>query len=190
LNNDTKIITKDWIEKLIGIAALPKIGCVGAKLLYPDDSVQHAGVVMGLGGYAAHSHRRMKDEHSGYFNRPHLIQNVSAVTGACLVIRKEIYLKLGGLDEAFQVAYNDVDFCLRVQSAGYENVYCPEAKLYHFESKSRGDDHGSAEKRKRFEGEKLLLKERWSDVIENDPFYSPHLTRDKEDFTLRDHYGV
>lgn len=188
LNNDTKVITPDWLQKLVGIASQPRSGCVGAKLLYPDSTIQHAGVVLGLGGYAAHSHRCLKENQHGYFNRPHLIQNVSAVTGACLVIKKSIYLEVGGLDENFQVAYNDVDFCLRVKEAGYENVYCAEAKLFHFESKTRGSDHQNVEKISRFESEKRRLKERWGEIIENDPFYSPHLTRGREDFTIRLEY--
>lgn len=188
LNNDTKVITPDWLQKLIGIAAQPKVGCVGAKLLYPDNSIQHAGVVLGLGGYAAHSHRCLKEQHPGYFNRPHLIQTVSAVTGACLAIKKSTYLEMNGLDESFQVAYNDVDFCLRVQAAGYDNVYCAEAKLYHFESKTRGSDQQNAVKRARFEKEKEQLKTRWGKVIEQDPYYSPHLTRGRENFTLRLEY--
>lgn len=185
LNNDTQIISADWLSKMVGLAALPEVGCVGAKLLYPDQTIQHAGVVLGLGGYAAHSHRCMNNTDPGYFNRPHVTQTVSAVTGACLAIKKSLYEFVGGLDVEFTVAYNDVDFCLRVQQAGYDNVYCADAELYHFESKTRGDDQQNVEKAQRFEEEKKRLKERWFTIIEDDPFYSPHLTRDREDFSLK-----
>lgn len=188
LNNDTEVINASWLKELVGLAMQDDVGCVGAKLLYPDNSIQHAGVVMGLGGYAAHSHRCMPKGSNGYFNRPHINQVMSGVTGACLAIRKETYLAVGGLDTDFQVAYNDVDFCLRVKKAGFYNVYCAHATLYHYESKTRGDDGESVEKVKRFDKEKALLLERWGSEIESDPYYSPHLTRDAENFTIRNHY--
>lgn len=184
LNNDTQIISEDWLSRMVGLAVLPEVGCVGAKLLYPDQTIQHAGVVVGLGGYAAHSHRCLSNMEPGYFNRPHVTQAVSAVTGACLAVKKSLYESVGGLDVEYTVAYNDVDFCLRVQEAGYDNVYCAEAELYHFESKTRGDDQQDVKKAQRFEQEKQRLKTRWSAIIDNDPFYSPHLTRDREDFSL------
>lgn len=190
LNNDTEIIASNssWLRELIGLAVIPEVGCVGAKLLYPDDTIQHAGVVIGLGGYAAHSHRCMKDEHYGYFNRPHVTQVVSAVTGACLAIRKSTFIEIGGFDDAFEVAYNDVDLCLRVRKAGFYNVYCPQAKLYHFESKTRGADSNCSVKAARFEKEKKLLNELWGEELINDPYYSPHLTRDAENFSIRNRY--
>jgi len=188
LNNDTEVINDSWLKELVGLAMQPDVGCVGAKLLYPDESIQHAGIVMGLGGYAAHSHRCTPEGSNGYFNRPHINQVMSGVTGACLAIRKETYVAVGGLDECYQVAYNDVDFCLKVKAAGFYNVYCAHAQLYHYESKTRGDDGESAEKVKRFDKEKALLLERWPSEIEHDPYYSPHLTRDAEDFTIRLRY--
>ncbi|GAW95743.1 MULTISPECIES: glycosyltransferase family 2 protein [Colwellia] len=188
LNNDTEVISHDWLLQLVGLAMQPDVGCVGAKLLYPDQSIQHAGIVMGLGGYAAHSHRRTPEGSNGYFNRPHVNQVMSGVTGACLAIRKQTYLAVGGLDTDFQVAYNDVDFCLKVKSSGFYNVYCAGAQLYHFESKTRGDDGESADKVQRFDKEKALLLDRWQAEIEHDPYYSPHLTRDAEDFTIRLRY--
>lgn len=188
LNNDTKILSTDWLKQMVGMALLPDVGCVGAKLLYPDNTIQHAGVVLGLGGYAAHSHRCQSNNSPGYYNRPHINQEVSAVTGACLVIRKSIYTQLSGLNEDFTVAYNDVDFCLRVQAAGYKNLYCAEAVLYHYESKTRGDDNQDKQKALRFEEEKQRLKKRWKLLLDNDPFYSPHLTRDEENFKLRSRY--
>jgi glycosyltransferase involved in cell wall biosynthesis len=188
LNNDTEVINSSWLKELVGLAMQVDVGCVGAKLLYPDQSIQHAGIVMGLGGYAAHSHRCTPEGSHGYFNRPHINQVMSGVTGACLAIRKETYLAVGGLDECYQVAYNDVDFCLKVKAAGFYNVYCAHTELYHYESKTRGDDAETAEKVKRFDKEKALLLDRWSSEIENDPYYSPHLTRDAEDFTIRLRY--
>lgn len=188
LNNDTEVINSLWLKELVGLAMQVDVGCVGAKLLYPDQSIQHAGIVMGLGGYAAHSHRCTPEGSNGYFNRPHINQVMSGVTGACLAIRKETYVAVGGLDECYQVAYNDVDFCLKVKASGLHNVYCAHAELYHYESKTRGDDAENAEKVKRFDKEKALLLERWQPEIDHDPYYSPHLTRDAEDFTLRLRY--
>ncbi|WP_022942139.1 glycosyltransferase family 2 protein [Psychromonas hadalis] len=188
LNNDTEVINASWLKELVGLAMQADVGCVGAKLLYPDQSIQHAGIVMGLGGYAAHSHRRTPEGSNGYFNRPHINQVMSGVTGACLAIRKETYQSVGGLDEKYKVAYNDVDFCLKVKDAGFYNVYCAHAQLYHYESKTRGDDAETAEKVQRFDKEKGFLLERWHAEIEHDPYYSPHLTRDAEDFTIRLRY--
>lgn len=184
LNNDTEVITPQWLTEMVGLAMQPDVGCVGAKLLYADNTIQHAGVILGLGGYAAHSHRCTPNNASGYFHRPNLTQVLSAVTGACLAIKKELYLQMNGLDEAFQIAYNDVDFCLRVQQAGYLNVYCPHAELYHYESKTRGDDNLDPVKAARFDQEKQRLRDRWEAVIENDPYYNPNLTRSAENFAI------
>ena len=183
LNNDIEIIHSDWLKEMVSLAVRPGVGCVGAKLLYPDNTIQHAGVIMGLGGYAAHSHRSAGRDEPGYFGRAQLRQNLSAVTAACLLVRRDVYEEVNGLDEQFQVAYNDVDFCLRVQAAGYKNIYTPFAELYHHESKTRGSD-ASAEKQKRFDKEKALLLSRWFSEIRNDPFYNPNLTRDSEDFAI------
>jgi len=183
LNNDIEIIDQDWLSEMVSIAVRKEVGCVGAKLLYPDGTIQHAGVILGLGGYAAHSHRGLGGDSSGYFCRAQLRQQLSAVTGACLLIRREVYDAVGGLDEAFQVAYNDVDFCLRVQALGYQNIYTPFATLVHHESKTRGEDSG-AEKTKRFDQEKALLLNRWSSLIHTDPFYNINLTRGREDFSI------
>jgi GT2 family glycosyltransferase len=183
LNNDIEIIQSDWLCEMVSLAVKKDIGCVGAKLLYPDGTIQHAGVILGLGGYAAHSHRGLPRDKPGYFCRAQVRQQLSAVTAACLLIKRSIYEEVGGLDEAFQVAYNDVDFCLRVQALGYQNIYTPFAELIHHESKTRGEDTGS-EKIKRFDKEKQLLTQRWSGQLENDPFYSPNLTRANEQFSL------
>ncbi len=183
VNNDVEVITPDWLNELVSLAIKDEIGCVGAKLYYPDGDIQHAGVILGLGGYAAHAHRGLPGDHPGYFNRANARQNLSAVTGACLVVRKSVYQQAGGLEEAFTVAYNDVDFCLKVQAAGYRNVFTPYAELYHFESKTRGFDD-TPEKQARFEREKQLLAQRWQALLDNDPYYSPNLTRSREDFSV------
>jgi GT2 family glycosyltransferase len=183
LNNDIEIINKNWLSEMVSIAIREEVGCVGAKLLYPDGTIQHAGVILGLGGYAAHSHRGVKGTDAGYFCRAQVRQQLSAVTGACLLVRRTIYDLVGGLDEAFKVAYNDVDFCLRVQSLGYQNIYTPFAELIHHESRTRGEDTGT-KKMKRFDKEKKLLSERWSSQLKNDPFYNPNLTRTREDFSI------
>ncbi|WP_444924271.1 glycosyltransferase [Microbulbifer sp. DLAB2-AF] len=184
INNDIEIITPQWIEELVSLAQQPKYGCVGALLYYPDDTVQHGGVILGLGGYAAHSHRGLPRGSQGYFNRLKVRQNLSAVTGACLFVRKEIYEMVGGLDEEFAVAYNDVDFCLKVLESGYLNIFTPFAELYHHESKSRGLED-SNEKVTRFNSEKEKLLEKWGNYILNDPYYNINLTRSKEDFSIR-----
>ena len=183
INNDIEVITPGWIEELASLAQQPENGCVGAMLYYPDDTVQHAGVILGLGGYAAHSHRGLPRGSQGYFNRLKVRQNLSAVTGACLFVRKDTYDQVGGLDEAYTVAYNDVDFCLRVQGAGYLNVFTPFAELYHHESKSRGQED-TPEKIARFDEEKARLAGRWGALLQRDPFYNPNLTHAREDFSL------
>lgn len=184
LNNDTEIITPGWLTELVSHAIRPEVGAVGARLLYPDGSVQHAGVILGLGGGAAHSHRGSPRGSWGHGARLILTQAYSAVTAACLAVRRDLYLSLGGLNEAdFAIAYNDVDFCLRLRAQGYVNVYTPFAELYHYESKTRGvDEHG--EKRIRFAGELERLRDRWPQVIAADPYYNPNLTLDREDFSL------
>jgi GT2 family glycosyltransferase len=183
LNNDIEIITNNWLSEMVSIAIREEVGCVGAKLLYPDGTVQHAGVILGLGGYAAHSHRGLAGNASGYFCRAQIRQQLSAVTGACLVVKRSTYDAVGGLDEAFQVAYNDVDFCLRVQALGFKNIYTPFAELIHHESKTRGEDN-NPEKTKRFEQEKALLLTTWGPALQNDPFYNINLTRSREDFSI------
>jgi GT2 family glycosyltransferase len=183
LNNDIEITQPGWLTEMVSVAIRPDIGCVGAKLLYPDGSIQHAGIILGLGGYAAHSHRGIGGNEAGYFCRAQVRQQLSAVTGACLVVKRSIYEKVDGLDEAFEVAYNDVDFCLRVQALGLQNIYTPFAELIHHESKTRGEDT-SPEKTKRFDKEKQLLVDRWGELLKNDPFYNTNLTRAREDFSI------
>ena len=169
---------------MVSFAAQKDVGCVGAKLYYPNRAIQHAGVVLGIGGVAGHSHKYFPSQEAGYFSRLKLVQNVSAVTGACLVVRKELYFEVGGLEESLTVAFNDVDFCLKVRDAGYRNVWTPYAELYHHESVSRGYEN-SRKRRKRFRGEVAYMQEKWGDALYSDPFYSPHLTLDREDFSIR-----
>ncbi len=166
---------------MVLLSNLGDVGVVGAKLLYPDNRVQHAGVVTGLGGYAGHSHKYYGDNKSGYMFRVGCINNFSAVTGACLMVKRRLYDSLGGLDEDFAVAFNDVDFCLRLQDMGLYNIYTPYARLYHHESLSRGLDK-KGDKLTRFKGEQAKLKERYGERLTHDPCYNPNLTLDSEDF--------
>ncbi len=181
LNNDVEVISPDWLYEMLGLSCQDEVGAVGAKLLYPDGRLQHGGVIVGLGGYAGHSHKYYAADKSGYMFRIGATNNFSAVTGACLMVKRRLYRQLSGLDEQFAVAYNDVDFCLRLQSLGLYNVYTPYAVLYHHESLSRGLDT-KGEKRERFTREQELLYSRYGDSLEKDPFYNPGLTLDSEDF--------
>jgi len=187
LNNDIEIITPSWIEALLEHSQREEVGCVGAKLYYPDGKIQHAGVILGLGGYAAHSHRFSNGSDYGYFNRLHVIQNLSAVTGACLMVKKSIYQEVHGLDEEnFKIAYNDVDFCLKIREKGYLNIFTPYCETYHYESISRGEDSESEEKNARFDEEKAYLKLRHPKILEDgDPYYNLNLSLDFEDFRLK-----
>jgi len=184
INNDIEVIAPEWLSEMVALASQPGVGAVGAKLLYPNDTLQHGGVVLGMGGVAGHSHKHIPQPDYGYFGRTGLISAYSAVTGACLVIRKTIYEKVGGLDEKnLIVAFNDVDFCLRVREAGYRNVWTPYAELYHHESATRGSED-NLEKQARFLSEIKYMQKRWGDFLTNDPAYSPNLTLGHDDFGL------
>ncbi len=184
LNNDLEVISPEWLSEMISIALQPQIGAVGAKLWYPNETLQHGGVILGLGGVAGHLHKNMLRNEYGYFNRAMLTQSLSAVTAACLVIRKSIYEEVGGLDEQnLQVAFNDVDFCLRVRETGYTNIWTPYAELYHHESATRGYEN-TPEKQMRFTKEVQYMKQRWGDLLFNDPAYNPNLTLEREDFSF------
>ena len=187
LNNDVEIIDGDWLEALLEFSQQPGVGAVGGRLLYPDDTLQHAGVILGIGGVAGHSHKYFPANHHGYFCRPHLIQNVSAVTGACLMVKRELYMHSGGLDDRnLKIAFNDIDFCLRLLELGYRNVYTPYCTLYHHESKSRGQED-TDEKRKRFAGEASYMKRRHLKRLSlGDRWYNPNLTLDRENFEVRE----
>jgi GT2 family glycosyltransferase len=185
LNNDLEVENGEWLSEMVALACRPDIACVGCKLLYPDRRIQHAGVYLGLGGIAGHGHRFAARESAGYMNRLHTVQNVSAVTAACLLIRKNVFDQVGGLDEEdLKVNLNDVDLCLRARSAGYLNLWTPFAELIHHESASRGRDYSPA-KARRLSDEANVLAKRWASILFDDPYYSPHLTSDGEDFSVR-----
>lgn len=185
LNNDTQIITPDWMEKLLEEAQKPEVGVVGAKLYYSDDTIQHAGVILGLGGIAGHAHVGNKKEDAGYQNRLIATQEMTAVTAACCIVKKEIFEKVDGFDENLAVAFNDIDFCLKVKQAGYRNIFQAQVCLYHDESKSRGIED-TKEKVARFENEIDLFKQKWSMQIERgDEFYNPNLSLEKVDFRVK-----
>lgn len=182
VNNDIEVISPGWLDEMVALAVLPDVGCVGAKLYYPDRRIQHAGVILGIGGVAGHSHKFFGPEDFGYFGRLTVLQNLSAVTGACLLVRRELYEAVGGLEEEhLPVAFNDVDLCLKVVKAGYRTVWTPYAELYHHESVSRGSDD-SPEKMARMHREIAYMRATWE--LDRDPFYSEHLTRLREDFTI------
>ncbi|MER8443694.1 glycosyltransferase family 2 protein [Mesorhizobium sp. M1066] len=184
VNNDIEVISPDWLTEMVSWAVQPDVGCVGAKLYYANDTIQHGGVIVGLGGVACHSHKDFPRDHPGYFYRLKALQNLSAVTAACLLIRKSVFEEVGGLNEVdLTVAFNDVDLCLKVGEAGYSNVWTPYAELYHLESVSRGID-AAPEKMERFSREIAYMQRRWKEIIERDPYYSPNLTRGREDFSL------
>ncbi len=182
LNNDTQATSDEWIEALVEQAQRPAIGAVGAMLIYPDETVQHAGVIVGLGGVAAHSHKYYHQSAPGYFHVLQSVNNYSAVTGACMMVRREVFLEVGGFDESLAVAYNDVDLCLKIRDAGYRNVYLPHVRLYHHESKSRGPEV-TPEGIARFGREMDIIRERWRPLARRDPYYNPNLTLAREDYT-------
>ncbi len=187
LNNDTQVITVNWIEEMLMYGQRRDVGAVGAKLYYEDKTIQHAGIVLGLGAHrtAGHTHYRVNIENVGYMGRLCYAQDVSAVTGACLLVRKEWFDELGGLDESFAVALNDVDFCLRLREKGLLNVFTPFAELYHFESKSRGLDD-SDERAERYNEESARFRQKWKAELEaGDPYYNPNFSLDRSDFSLR-----
>lgn len=185
LNNDIEVISPGWLTEMVRHALRPEIGAVGAKLLYPNGMVQHAGVVTGIGGVAGHVHRFLKDEDPGYCHRAALVQNLSAVTAACLAVRARLFAESGGLDEVhLPVAFNDIDLCLRLCEAGYRNLYTPYAKLYHHESMSRGRDD-TPEKHARYRSEFDYMRKRWGDRLQRDSAYNSNLTLDLENFSLK-----
>lgn len=183
LNSDVEIVEPAWLEALVGQALRPSVGFAGAVLLYPDRTIQHAGVVLGIGGVAGHSHKYLPGELPGYFGRLRVASNCSAATAACLLVRASTYRRVGGLDEEFTVAFNDVDFCLRVRALGLLGVIVPEARLVHHESKSRGAED-TPEKRRRFRDEIERMQSRWGPLLRADPYYNRNLSHEREDFSL------
>jgi len=184
INNDIEVIDPDWLTEMVSIALQPCVGAVGARLWYPDNTLQHGGVVLlGLDWVAGHSHKHLSKGNPGYSGRAILQQSLSAVTAACLVVRRSTYIEVGGFEEEnLKIAFGDVDFCLRVREAGYRNVWTPYAELYHHESATRGYED-TPEKQARFAGEIRYMQDRWGSLLLNDPAYSPNLTLDREDFS-------
>lgn len=186
LNNDTEMIEPDSIKEMLDVCMRPDVGIVGAKLIFEDNTIQHAGVIIGFGGVAGHAFIGQDRDDNGYFSRIISVQDLSAVTAACLMVRRSVFDEVEGLNEEFKVAFNDIDFCLKVRKAGYLVVYNPYAQFYHYESKSRGQED-SADKVARFQQETGLFGERWGELLENgDPYYNPNLTLDKADFSLKE----
>lgn len=183
LNNDVEVITPDWMEAMIMHAQRPGTGAVGAKLLYPDGSVQHGGVILGVAGIAGHAFKHLDKDDMRNMGQLQSVRNCTAVTGACMMVEKERYIDAGGMDETLAVAYNDVDLCLRFQEAGLRNVYTPYATLYHYESKTRGAEDGA--KKKRFEQETAIMQKRWREQLAQvDPYHHPHYGEYDEQYTL------
>ena len=191
LNNDPEVISSEWLSAMLEHAQRKYVGAVGAKLLYPNNLIQHAGVILGITGtpgqkgVAGHSHKYLPNNCTGYYLRPHIIGNYSMVTAACLMMRKEVFKEIGGFNEDLAIAFNDVDLCMRIRSAEYLIVYTPYSQLYHHESLSRGYEN-TPDKQARFTREVTLIREKWGRVIDNgDPYYNPNLTLESEDFSIK-----
>jgi GT2 family glycosyltransferase len=183
LNDDIEVLTPGWLDEMVSFAVQPDVGAVGARLWYPGGTLQHGGVIVGVCDGVAHAHRRLARGDPGYFGRAVVQQELSAVTGACLVVRAEAFAAVSGLDERLEVAFNDVDFCLKLRQAGYRNIWTPFAELVHHESASRGVTDTPA-KRAREEREINILRERWGETLRRDPFYNPNLSHTAADFSI------
>ena len=186
LNNDTELIAENFIEEMLGLCQREDVGAVGARLLYQDDTIQHAGVVIGFGGIAGHTFIGLHEAENSYFHRAMCAQDYSAVTAACMMIKKSVFEAVGGFTEELAVAFNDIDYCMKVREQGKLVVYAPYAVLHHYESKSRGLED-TPEKVARFNREVAVFARRWPEILKNgDPYYNPNLTLRKSDFSLRD----
>jgi len=185
MNNDIEIISQNWLCEMVRHNLRKEIGVVGTKLYYPNNTIQHAGVILGIGGVAGHSHKYFSKDDDGYFARLKIVQNYSAVTGALMSVRREIFDEIDGFEEKLIVAFNDIDFCLKVLSKGYRNLWTPYVEAIHYESISRGKEDNN-EKIKRFAQEVEFMKNKWNDVLINDKYYNPNLTLQKEDFSIRE----
>ena len=187
MNNDTEVITPDWIEEMLMFAQRKDVGAVGAKLYYPDGTIQHGGVILKLGGVAGHAHKFFNRSDYGYLGRLCYAQNLSAVTGACMLIRRNVWNELNGLNENYAVAFNDVDFCMRIRQADYLIVWTPFAELFHYESKSRGNDNDDPVKMERLNKEASYFMQEWKKELDvGDPYYNPNLTLNKDNFAYAD----
>ncbi|MCQ2510159.1 MAG: glycosyltransferase family 2 protein [Lachnospiraceae bacterium] len=185
LNNDIEVMSPDWIEQLLANCQRPDVAICGSKLYYPDHSIQHAGVIVGLGGIAGHAFLNMPGSRTGYLHKASIQLNTSAVTAACMMMKKEVFDALGGFEEKLTVAFNDVDLCLRTVEAGYRIVYNPHVEMIHYESKSRGAED-NPEKVRRFQSEIEFMRTRWIDFLKKgDPMYNPNLTLSKWNYSLR-----
>ena len=185
LNNDVEVINSSWMEEMLGNCQRKEVGIVGAKLYYPDDTIQHAGTIIGIGGIAGHAFLNMPRSRTGYLHKASIQMDLSAVTAACMMMKKDVFDKLGGFEEKLTVAFNDVDLCLRTVEAGYLVVYNPRVELYHYESKSRGLEDNE-EKVRRFQGEIEFMRTRWIRILKNgDPNYNKNLTLSKWNYSLR-----
>ena len=185
LNNDTEILNADWMSEMAWFASRPEVGAVGAKLLYPSGEIQHAGVVLGIGGVAGHGFAHSPGNASGYFNRAIIPSEFSAVTAACLMVEKKKYLEVDGLDETnLKIAFNDIDFCLKLRARSYRNILNPNAIIRHHESKTRGYED-DPKKIERFNSETNTMKNRWQEKLSNDSYYNPNLTLESADFCLQ-----
>ena len=175
LNDDTIVITPDWLERLVARTSQPDVAAAGPMLRYPDDTIQHAGVILGLGGIAGHACHGLPKGSTGYLQRAVLEQDVSCLTAACLVMRKNVFQEINGFDEALPVAYNDVDLCLRLRQAGWRLIWTPTVELYHSESASVGR-HDAPERTSEFNAAVALMRKRWGNVLDSDPYYNPNLS--------------
>ena len=175
LNDDIEVITPNWLETLVARLSLPRVGVVSPLLLYPNDTIQHAGIILGLGGVAGHPFRRLPRGHAGYFGRAALEQDLSAVTGACMMVRREVFELVNGFNEKLAIAFNDVDLCVRIRKAGWRILWTPAVELYHYESASVGTAT-SPERKEGFQAEVSFMRERWAKTLEHDPFYNPNLS--------------
>ena len=185
LNNDIQVITGGWMEELLGVCQREEVGVVGAKLYYPDDTIQHAGIVVGIGGIAGSLFVGMKRERSGYLHKASLMQDLSAVTAACMMVKKKAFEEAGGFEEKLAVAFNDVDLCLKIREKGYLVVYDPYVEMYHYESKTRGRED-TKEKVRRFQGEIEYMRTRWIGILkEGDPCYNKNLSLSKWNYSLK-----
>lgn len=185
LNNDMEVISRDWMSELLGHCQRPEVGAVGARLYYPDDTVQHAGIIIGIGGVAGSVFVGMKRGYTGYMHRAAIQQDLSAVTAACMMVKRPVFEEVGRLEEQLKVAFNDVDLCLKIRKNGYLIVYDPYVELYHYESKTRGAED-TKEKVRRFQSEIEYMRCHWIDILKNgDPAYNPNLTLKKWDYSLK-----